>query len=157
MGCFLDNYVSLFPCGIVRKEKEILAFTTIWQTQRTEEVSVDLMRYLASAPAGIMDYLFIKMILWAKEQRYARFNLGMAPFSGIESRSLGPLWNRLGSLLFKYGENFYNFHGLRQYKDKFDPIWLPKYLAAPRGFALPWILRDLSTLISGGMKGIFSK
>jgi len=62
-------------------------------------------------------------MLWAKRNGYQRFNLGMAPLSGIENRSLAPLWNRVGALLFSRGEPFYNFQGLRLYKEKFDPIW----------------------------------
>jgi uncharacterized membrane protein YbhN (UPF0104 family) len=56
-----------------------------------------------------------------------------------------------------FGEHFYNFQGLRQYKDKFDPEWRPKYLASPGGLALPQIFAGLATLISGGIKGVVAK
>ena len=110
------------------------------------------MRYLASAPGGVMDYLFINLMDWGKNNGYRRFSLGMAPFSGLEARSLAPVWNKFGAFLFSHGENFYNFQGLRQYKDKFDPVWTPRYLAAPGGLALPLVLKDISALISGGVK-----
>jgi lysylphosphatidylglycerol synthetase-like protein (DUF2156 family) len=38
-------------------------------------------------------------------------------------------------LLFRHGEHFYNFQGLRAFKDKFDPIWEPRYLASLGGLA----------------------
>ena len=44
---------------------------------------------------------------------------------------------RAGALVFRYGEHFYNFEGLRRYKDKFGPVWTPRYLACPGGMALP--------------------
>lgn len=47
--------------------------------------------------------------------------------------------------------------GLRLYKDKFDPVWEPRYLASSGGLALPVILKDLTQLISGGVKGVFLK
>jgi phosphatidylglycerol lysyltransferase len=47
--------------------------------------------------------------------------------------------------------------GLRSFKDKFDPIWEPRYLAAPGGFALPRVLTDVAALISGGVTGIVVK
>jgi phosphatidylglycerol lysyltransferase len=116
-----------------------------------------LMRHLPSAPNGIMDYLFVELMLWGKQQGYDWFSLGMAPMSGLEDRELAPLWHKLGTFVFRHGEHFYNFQGLRQYKDKFDPVWESKYLACPRGFMLPRIMANLATLISGGMKGVVAK
>jgi phosphatidylglycerol lysyltransferase len=59
--------------------------------------------------------------------------------------------------VYRHGEHFYNFQGLRKYKEKFDPEWLPKYLAAPGGLALPRVLTDTTTLISGGMRGVIAR
>ena len=115
------------------------------------------MRYLPEAPQGIMDYLFINMMLWGKQEGYQWFNIGMAPLSGLENHTLAPLWNRLGSFIFRHGEHFYNFQGLRQYKEKFDPEWEPKYIAVPGGLKLPQILTNLATLISGSLKGVVTK
>jgi len=115
------------------------------------------MRYLEESPHGIMEYLFIQLILWGKKEGYHWFNLGMAPLSGLESLELAPLWNRLGAFVFTHGEHFYNFQGLRQYKEKFHPEWSPKYLACPGGMALPRIFTNLGSLISGGVKGVVSK
>jgi phosphatidylglycerol lysyltransferase len=57
----------------------------------------------------------------------------------------------------RHGEHFYNFRGLREYKDKFDPFWEPEYPAGPRGLALPAILANAASLISGGIRGAISK
>ncbi len=84
-----------------------------------------------------MDYLFVELMLWGRAQSYEWFNLGMAPLSGLDVGPLAPLWNRLGTLVFRHGEHFYNFQGLRQYKEKFHPQWEPKYLASPGGLRLP--------------------
>ena len=81
----------------------------------------------------------------------------LAPLAGLENRALAPLWNRVGSMLFEHGEHFYNFQGVRQYKDKFDPVWEPRYLASPGGLVLPRILTNLATLISGGLRGVMMR
>ena len=47
-------------------------------------------------PRGVMDYLFIELMLWGQAQGYRWFNLGMAPLSGLETRALAPLWHRVG-------------------------------------------------------------
>jgi len=67
------------------------------------------------------------------------------------------MWNRVGAVAYRFGENFYNFQGLRQYKEKFDPVWEPMYLASPGGLVLPRILTNLATLISGGLRGVVAK
>jgi phosphatidylglycerol lysyltransferase len=141
----------------VRREGKLLAFANLWLGGGKEELSVDLMRHLPDAPHGVMDYLFLHVMLWGAQQGYQWFNLGMAPLSGLEDRALAPLWNRLGALVFHHGEHFYNFQGLRQYKAKFDPQWEPKYLAFPGGLTLPRILTNIAALISGGLKGVLTK
>jgi phosphatidylglycerol lysyltransferase len=115
------------------------------------------MRFGPDAPRGAMDYLFIELMLWAKAQGYRRFNLGMAPLAGLERHPLAPAWHRVGNFVFRHGEHFYNFEGLRRYKAKFDPEWEPRYLVAPGGVALPRILVDVSVLIAGGMKELFAR
>ena len=76
----------------------------------------------------------------------------LPPLSGLEKRPLAPLWHKMGHLIFTHGENFYNFEGLRNYKNKFDPTWQPRYLASPGGWwHLPHALVDVSRLISGGV------
>jgi phosphatidylglycerol lysyltransferase len=143
--------------GIVRKEEKILAFANLLQGMDKEELSIDLMRYLPEAPHGVMDYLFIELMLWGKKEGYQWFNLGMAPLSGMEDHALVPLWNRIGAFIFRHGEHFYNFQGLREYKEKFNPLWEPKYLASPGGLALPRVLINIASLISGGVKGVVSR
>ena len=100
-----------------------------------------------------MDYLFVEVMLWGRAQGYRRFNLGMSPLSGLRDRALAPLWSRLGARLFRYGEHFYNFQGLRQYKEKFAPDWTPRYLAAPSGLALPRVVAGVASLVSRGLSG----
>src|SRR5471032_331311 len=112
---------------------------------------LDLMRFLPDGPAGIMDYLFVELMQWARQEGYSWFNLGMAPLAGLQNRRQAPLWNRFGALVFGRGERFYNFRGLHRYKDKFDPEWEARYMAVPGGIALPMILANVASLISGGL------
>jgi phosphatidylglycerol lysyltransferase len=157
LGFFAENYVRMFPVAVVRHEGTIVAFANVWTSANHEQLSVDLMRHVAEAPAGVMDYMFVHLMQWGAAQGFHYFNLGMAPLSGLENRTIAPLWNRVGALTFRFGENFYNFQGLRQYKEKFDPIWEATYIASPGGLVLPRILTQLATLISGGLRGVFAK
>ena len=129
---------------------EVVAFANLWVSGGLQELSIDLMRFGESAPKGIMDALFTEIMLWGKEQGYQWFSLGMAPLKGLESHALAPAWNKLGGVVYRFGEHFYNFEGLRQYKQKFEPEWSPRYLASRGGIELPAVLVDTTTLISGG-------
>ncbi|HLJ09945.1 MAG TPA: bifunctional lysylphosphatidylglycerol flippase/synthetase MprF [Planctomycetaceae bacterium] len=147
LGYFDEDYLRRHPCAIVRRAEEIIAFANVWLGAEKEEFSIDLMRYRPDGPPGLMDYLLVELILWGHAQGYRWFNLGMAPLSGIEAREPSPLWNKLAALLYRHGDRFYGFEGLREYKDKFDPVWKAKYLVARGGLALPRILADLTALI----------
>ena len=157
VGYFDATYLARFPAALVRSGGRIIAFANVWTTEARDELSVDLMRFVEGAPKGVMDYLFIELMLWGRAQGYQWFNLGMAPLAGLEQRPLAPAWHRLARLVYRYGENFYNFEGLRHYKEKFDPQWESHYLAAPGGLALPRVLVDVTTLIAGGFKEIVRK
>jgi phosphatidylglycerol lysyltransferase len=157
IGFFNPQYLARMPMAIVKKDDKITAFANILLGAQKEEMSVDLMRFVPESPDGIMDYLFTELLLWGKKEGFRFFNFGMAPLSGLENRPLAPLWTQSGAYIFRYGEHFYNFQGLRQYKEKFDPEWQPKFLACPKGFILPRVLTNIAALISGGMTGIIKK
>jgi phosphatidylglycerol lysyltransferase len=70
---------------------------------------------------------------------------------------VAPLWSRLGTFLYQHGDAFYKFQGLRAFKEKFNPVWEPHYLAYPGGLKLPRILGDVSALVAGGYRRIFLK
>jgi phosphatidylglycerol lysyltransferase len=157
IGAFDRAYLQRLPIAVVLQGDRPVAFANLWLGGGLQQLSIDLMRHADDAPPGVMDYLFAELMLWGKERGYRHFGLGMAPLSGLETHRFSPVWNRAGALLFRFGENFYNFQGLRAFKDKFDPVWEPRYLAAPRGLALPFILTDIAALISGGMYGVVSR
>ncbi|MEA3282302.1 MAG: phosphatidylglycerol lysyltransferase domain-containing protein [Euryarchaeota archaeon] len=74
-GSYVE-YLKRFPVAVVRIDGRIVAFANIWQDAENEEFSIDLMRYRPDTPHGIMDYLFIKLMLWGKREGYQWFNMG---------------------------------------------------------------------------------
>ena len=157
LGRFDDFYMKRFSCAVVRDASgKVIAFTNIWETTDKSELSVDLMRSLPEAH-GVMEPVFIELMLWGCEQSYRYFNLGMAPLSGLSTHALAPLWHRLAARIFNRGESFYNFQGLRAFKDKFDPEWQPRYIAVPSAWSLPPALLDATALIGGGLRKTLAK
>ena len=166
LGRFDETYLRHFPMAVVRAAtgngNHIVAFANLWSGAPGGELSPDLMRRSNDAPRNVMDFLFVQLLLWGKAQGYSMANLGMAPLAGLASPTstrpeLAPLWSRAGAFVYGRGEQFYNFQGLRAFKEKFSPIWMPRYLASPGGFALPRVLANVTTLISGGVTGIVRK
>lgn len=157
LGRFDEDYLQRFPLATVRVASRLVAFANLWAAPVGGELAIDVMRYGTDAPRGVMSYLFIELMLWGQAQGYRTFNLGMAPFAGLENRALAPLWNRAGALLFHHGNRFYNFEGLREYKSRFDPLWRPRYLASPTGLALPQVLANVASLVAGGFIGVLAR
>ena len=158
LGSFSDEYLSRSPVGVVSVEGQIVAFTNILLAAPGTEFTADLMRYdTAAAPDGVMLYLLTQVMLWGGTQGYRRFSLGMAPLSGLEAGPTSTLWSRVGSAVFRHGEHFYNFQGLRAFKEKWDPEWEPRYLACPGGAAVPRVLTRTALLVSGGVGGLIGR
>ena len=156
VGAFIDDYVLRQPMALVRRNGQLVAFATLLTTDLKDEASVDLMRHHAGIP-GAMDFMFARLMLHFRDAGYARFGLGMAPLSGMARHPFAPYWHRIGRVLFANGENFYNFRGLRAFKQKFEPEWEARYLAAPGGLAPLRVLVDIAALISGSYRGVFVK
>jgi phosphatidylglycerol lysyltransferase len=156
LGFFDERYIANFDVGAVRCGGAVVAFANLWRGGRNE-LSVDLMRYNNSAPKGVVDFMLIECMQWGKTQGFKWFNLGMAPLAGLEEHALAPTWHKLGRMVQRYGEMFYNFEGLRKYKEKYSPVWRPRYLAAPDGLALAGALLDVTALISGGVRNVLRK
>jgi phosphatidylglycerol lysyltransferase len=157
LGFFDESYLSRFPVGVIERKGRIDAFANIWPGSGGEQLSIDLMRYHRDAPRGVMEALIVHLMIWGRERGYRTFALGMAPLSGFQDSPVASLWNRLGSFVYEHADAVYNFQGLRAYKEKFDPIWEPRYLAYPGGLRLPRIMADVSALVAGGYRHIFRK
>lgn len=155
MGCFNVRYLDQTPIGVIRKDGRIIAFANLLIARR--RATIDLMRYVDGSPPGVMDYLFIRLIEWAKDNGVSEFSLGMAPLSGLENRRLAPLFARIGALVFAEGGALYGFEGLRAYKAKFAHQWRPLYIAGRPGTMMPLALLDVALLTSGGWRGLLAR
>ncbi|HVQ15094.1 MAG TPA: bifunctional lysylphosphatidylglycerol flippase/synthetase MprF, partial [Vicinamibacterales bacterium] len=157
LGFFDRDYLARFPLAVIEHDGRIEAFANVWLGSGSQELSVDLVRYRSDAPPNVMEALFTHLMLWGKQEHFRSFVLGMAPMSGFEESPVAPFWARAGLFLYEHGELLYGFQGLRAYKEKFHPTWEPLYLAYPGGLKLPRVLTDVSVLIAGGYRRIFTK
>ena len=150
IGYFGEDYLRRFPCAVVeaRGGQRLLAFANLLEGPRHEELSVDLMRYRTDGPS-VMDFLLLSTMLYGKSQGYRTFNLGMAPLASVGEHRDARIGERLAGLLFRRGDHWYNFQGVRFYKQKFDPEWVPRYMAYQSALEWPVALAHVSALIAG--------
>ena len=111
------------------------------------------MRYRTDGPS-VMDFLFVSLFFYGEEHGYKRFNLGMAPLASVGHFRGAHARERLANLLFQHGENWYNFQGLRFYKEKFDPEWVPRYMAYQNAWEWPAAITNVSALVAGGWRKV---
>ena len=71
------------------------------------------------------------------------------------AESIGPKWRYVTNTVTKYGKTYYNFTGLRHFKEKFNPEWEPRYIGIETGLCAGMKpikgLTDTTLLISGGL------
>jgi phosphatidylglycerol lysyltransferase len=157
IGFFDGEYLLRFPCALVRRvDGSIVAFANLLEGPASEELSIDLMRYRHTAPRGVMDFLFVSLMWHGRLAGYHHFNLGMAPLASVGEAREAHLRERLAHLLFQHGETWYNFRGLRAYKQKFEPEWVPRYMAYERSWEWAAAITHVSALIAGGWQRILT-
>jgi phosphatidylglycerol lysyltransferase len=150
-------YLAAGPVALIKSEGRIVAFASLMTEAADGDAFIDLMRHVPGLHRGMMDLLFVKVMETLRDQGYRSLNLGMAPLAGLAAHDRAPIWNHIAGQIFEHGERFYNFRGVREFKDKFDPVWRPRYIAvAGQGFPLASLL-DVTLLIGGGLKGLWRK
>ena len=158
-GWFEDDYIRSGPVIVIRDTDGIIqAFANILPEYQRNERTIDLMRH-RKVENGLMDFLFVSLFLWAREQGVATFSLGFSLFSGVGEHPEDPAVEKALHFIYEHADQFFNFKGLHEFKEKFHPDWQPRYLIYPGTAELPAIavgyvqaLSGQSSLFSGLVK-----
>lgn len=162
LGFFNENYLARGPIAVVKNEEgNIVAFANIMPTYSKEIGTIDLMRYDRSVPNGVMDYLFIQLFNYMKEEQIEYFDLGMAPLANVGTSRKSFLQERIAFLIFNFGSTLYSFQGLKDYKEKYASAWKPKYTLYSRDSSLIITMIQLlivdDTPVVKGKRSVFEK
>ena len=153
VAAFDRFFVSAQSLGIVRQRGKPVAFVTIMTTRLKDTATVGLMRYRPDTLSRyVMEFLFVRLLLALKEQGYRRFSLGVAPLSGLRRHSLANSWHHIASFIWSIGQRLYSFQGLRLFKEKFGPLWEPRYIATSGPLGAYLALFDISSLVAGAAR-----
>lgn len=152
LGWFDEAYLNTCPILLVRdREGFIVAFANLVTEFQANEIAVDLMRYLQRSESGLMDFLFVSLFQWAREQGFSTFNLGLSALAGVGEHSDDPLAERGLNFIYQNVDRFYNFRGLHSFKEKFHPLWSQRYLAYQGLSNLPAVSAALFQASFGGV------
>ncbi|MFJ5792150.1 bifunctional lysylphosphatidylglycerol flippase/synthetase MprF [Lysinibacillus sp. NPDC093197] len=148
LGFFDENYLSKSNIAVLRGAEGVIGFASIMPMYDNDErISVDLMRFKPGAPSGTMDFIFLSLFEWAKEQGYRVFNMGMSPLSNVGQSRYSFLSEKIAAQIFLHGHFFYHFKGLRNFKLKYADFWEPKYVAYRKKSSLPFTMAQVTLLI----------
>lgn len=115
-------------------DEKVVSFLNIIPDYAPSEITYDLIRKTADAPSGNMDCILVALIQYARDQGFDFLNMGLAPFSGISSPTDIP--QRTIKFAYEKLQQFKHYKGLREFKDKYNPIWRTKYLVYTNDYDL---------------------
>lgn len=148
LGFFDENYLNTSKIAVLRGAEGVIGFASIMPMyDNGERISVDLMRFKPGAPSGTMDFIFLSLFQWAKEQGYHVFNMGMSPLSNVGQSRYSFLSEKIAAQIFLHGQYFYHFKGLKNFKLKYADFWEPKYVAYRKKSSLPFTMAQITLLI----------
>jgi phosphatidylglycerol lysyltransferase len=140
LGSFDTEYISSGSVAVVyTPDGEVTAFTNIVPEFQKKEITIDLMRRKTETESGTMDFLFVYLYLWAKENGFDTFNMGLCALSSLCEGDSLPIVHRALQWFYEHGSWIYHFKGIYEFKDKFHPDWTPQYLTYPSMLHLPEI------------------
>jgi phosphatidylglycerol lysyltransferase len=151
LGYFDEAILQECDIMVVRaSDGTIVAFANIIPSYRLPQGNFDMLRY-GPEPKRVADFLYVSLINHFRERGDSGMNIGLAPFSGL--RKDGPMSpaERAMDLLYRRGSFLFRYRGLREFKEKFMPVWEPRYLVYSSELQLPGIA--LAVARAGELKG----
>jgi phosphatidylglycerol lysyltransferase len=149
VGSFDPRYLRRLPVAVLEVERRVEAFAVIWPGQGHEEVAVDLQRHRPSGPRGSADALLAWLLVWARHEGYRWFNLGLLPPTGAGAVPVAPFWSSAAPVLYGRADTSAHLRALKEERERFNPVWEPRYLVYPGGLTLSHVVSDLTGLIAG--------
>jgi len=150
MGWFDEAYLDECPLMLVEDASaELCAFANLVGEYQADEITLDLMRHHRQLENGVMEFMFAGLLSWTKEQGFARFSLGQSALSLIGQKPDDPRLEKFLHYIYENFNRFYNFKGLHSFKEKFNPVWEPRYIIYPGLASLPTLLTAFMRVNSG--------
>jgi phosphatidylglycerol lysyltransferase len=146
-GFFNPSYIRRFPLALVREEGRITAFACLRMAPTAGEAAFDLLRSDSEQRAQLEDYLTMESMAWAKQKGMKWFHLGHASLPNPAQGALAPFERWIPGLLSPHSKDDHALEARRK-RDRYNPEWMPRYLAAPSEVPLSVVFANIHALIS---------
>ena len=140
---------------IKKNDKWICAITLSYKTKKI--MQTELILRCVDAPIGVMEKLIYEIFNQLSQEGFEYWSLGAVPFVDFDSKLFSLSW-----FINFFGRKIrfaYNYKGLFNFKNKFNPIWEPYYICYKNrlGFMQIFQLAQKSNLNKLILYNIFSK
>ena len=132
------NIRCLIAVGADRKVHAITSWMPVYDSGRPVGWTIDLMRRNTEPGTfrGVMEFLIATAALTFRQEGARFVSLSGAPLAGLDRGERPSALQRVLDMIANTIEPAYGFQSLRQFKDKFQPVYQPLYLAYPDPAAL---------------------
>lgn len=150
LGWFDQSFLKYNPVGLVYNDQsEIVAFASLLPRYKAGGWAIDLIRY-GKIKNGVIELLLVGIIDWVKNQTRPTLSLGLSPLSGVGNKLDSPPAEKVAKQIFLRMKRGYNFSGLWNFKNRFQPDWEPRYLWYAGGGNLPRVITAIIAANAGG-------
>jgi phosphatidylglycerol lysyltransferase len=145
VAAFEPGFLARQPIALLSERGRPVAFASVMTAGR--EATLGLLRSADARSPAAMEFLICRLAMALRDDGFQRFSLGAAPLAGVGAALAPSRWSRLAAFLWRHGDRFYNFQGLRAFKNKFNPEWEPRYFVSSGALGPFVALADAVALI----------
>ncbi|MGQ9786061.1 MAG: flippase-like domain-containing protein [Anaerolineae bacterium] len=161
LGWFDERYLRNTLVAIVRApEGFVIAFANLLRSCDHSEIGVDMVRHRRDVPGGLLEYLFVHMVQWAREEGYQYFNMGSIALDREQNETEETEMSWAQHYLREHIARVYRHKGSRPFKEKFRPHWSSLYLVYPPEVRLALVTMAIiradagTSLVRGYIRGL---
>lgn len=123
MGYFSPAYMRESRVFVLYENDRAIAYLNLIPTFNKNVASIDQFRSRTGTPAVGMHYLFATVLQKLSQESVQSLNIGFSPLAKIDTLTAPAATKAVLRLIKRFGQRYYSFQGVEQFKNKFEPEW----------------------------------
>lgn len=128
MGYFNETYLRQSRVFVLLQDGRAVAYINLIPSLYKAHASIDHFRSRGNMSSVGMHFLLMCTLEQLHTEHTKTLNIGLSPLSGVDESSAKLLPKTTLKLIRRFGSSYYSFQGLEQFKNKFRPLWEPRFL-----------------------------